>query len=141
MPLLYLNSHPSPLMCLGNSLSLEKQKKKVVTRTKYISEANMEFPPGQTQHFATLLGLYSLNELPSKGFELPGGCCCSQEQIQALSRQHVSQDPQKALGRLGVVCVYSLVKDTGSVTVTCAFHKTVYSSAEILGTTFLSPLS
>lgn len=36
MPLLYLNSHPSPLMCLGNSLSLEQieKKKKLITRTR-----------------------------------------------------------------------------------------------------------
>lgn len=53
----------------------------------------------------------SLNKLACKGLELPGGCRSSQQQIQALSGQHVSQHPQKALGGLGVVRVYCLMKE------------------------------
>lgn len=44
--------------------------------------------------------MYLLDELSGKRFELPGGGCCSKKQVKALARQHVAQDPKKALGRL-----------------------------------------
>lgn len=64
---------------------------------------------GWTQHSAASFD--SLNKLACKGLELPGGCCSSQQQIQALSGQHVSQHPQKALRGLGMVRIYSLMKE------------------------------
>lgn len=52
----------------------------------------------------------SLDELPGEGLELSRGCGSSQEEVQALPREHVSQHPQKALWRLGVVCVHRLTQ-------------------------------
>lgn len=101
VPLSYSNLHPSPLMCFGNSLSLRRQKKTIVRRG-FVSI-------GWAQH--STASFDSLNKLACKGLELPGGCRSSQQQIQALSGQHVSQHPQKALGGLGVVRVYCLMKE------------------------------
>lgn len=53
---------------------------------------------------------HSLDELPSKGFQLARCCCCCQQQVQALPRQHVTQDPQQTLGGFGVICIHSLQK-------------------------------
>lgn len=51
---------------------------------------------------------HSLDELPSKGFQLARRCCCCQQQVQALPRQHVTQDPQQALRGLGVIRIHGL---------------------------------
>lgn len=56
-------------------------------------------------------GGHSLDELPSKGFQLARCCCCCQQQVQALPRQHVTQDPQQTLGGFGVICIHSLQKE------------------------------
>ena len=49
-----------------------------------------------------------LDEFPGEGLELPSSSGCSQQQVQTLPRQHVAQDPQQPLWRLGVVCVHCL---------------------------------
>lgn len=55
-------------------------------------------------------GGHSLDELPSKGFQLSCCCCRRQQQVQALPRQHVTQDPQQALGGFGVIRIHGLQK-------------------------------
>lgn len=55
-------------------------------------------------------GGHSLDELPSKGFQLAGRCCRCQQQVQALPRQHMTQDPQQALRGLGVIRIHGLQK-------------------------------
>lgn len=45
MSFLYLNSHPSPLMCLGNSLSLG-QKKKTLQDMKHLAKNPLPRPTG-----------------------------------------------------------------------------------------------
>lgn len=56
-------------------------------------------------------GGHSLDELPSKGFQLARRCCRCQQQVQALPRQHVTQDPQQALRGLGVIRIHGLQKN------------------------------
>lgn len=53
---------------------------------------------------------YSLDELPSKGFQFARRCCCCQQQVQALPRQHVTQDPQQTLRGRGVIRIHGLQK-------------------------------
>lgn len=67
--------------------------------------------PAHPAPLAHIPGGHSLDELPSKGFELASRCCCCQQQVQALPRQHVTQDPQQALGGFGVICIHSLQKE------------------------------
>lgn len=75
------------------------------------SHTKLEFPSKKNQPLSNPLYRYLLNELPRKRFELPSSCCCCQKQIQALSRQHVPQDPQKAFRGLGVVSIYCLMHE------------------------------
>lgn len=53
--------------------------------------------------------IYSLNKFPGEGFEFAGGCCCCQKQIQTLPRQHVTQNPQEALGGFWMVSIHCLM--------------------------------
>lgn len=75
------------------------------------SHTKLEFPSKKNQPLSNPLYSYLLNELPRKRFELPSSCCRCQKQIQALSRQHVPQDPQKAFRGLGVVSIYCLMHE------------------------------
>jgi len=52
----------------------------------------------------------SLDELAGEGLELPGGGGGGQQEVQTLPGQHVGQDPQQALGGLGVVRIHRLAR-------------------------------
>lgn len=62
-----------------------------------------------------LIQLVQIDKFPGEGFKLSSGSSSSQQQVQTLPRQHVAQDSQQPLWRLGVVCIHRLedVCDSG----------------------------
>lgn len=64
--------------------------------------------PSHALPFHIRAQLSSLDEFSGKGFKLPSGGSSSQQQVQALPGQHVSQHSQEPLWGLGVVRIHCL---------------------------------
>lgn len=101
----------------GKLIEPRTERKQFTRRTKCMFKITCKvgFSISKNWQLSNPLYSYLLDELPGKRFELPGSGCCRQQQIKALSRQHVTQDSQKPFRGLRVVCIYCLIMKKGRV--------------------------